>query len=200
MEITNEQRVQIEASLRDKYEKVAAGAPGQFKYPTGESGLSGLGYRREWYEHLPKPVRECFCGVGNPFAMGLPGKGAHVLDVGCGCGVDTLIAAGAAGPGGRAVGLESSQAMLAKARENAQASGASNAEFVEGNAETLPFEDATFDLVTSSGVYNLVIDKKKALAEAFRVLKPGGRLQIADQILTGPPPLSREDMVASWFT
>ena len=200
MDITTEQRRHIEASLQDKYEKVAAGTPGQFRYPTGEAGLSGLGYRPEWYEHLPQPVRDCFCGVGNPFAMGTPAKGAHVLDVGCGCGVDTLIAAGFAGSEGRAVGVERSEAMLNKARENAQASGAANAEFVEGNAETLPFEDATFDLLTSSGVYNLVIDKKKALAEAYRVLRPGGRLQIADQILTGPPPLSVEDMVASWFT
>lgn len=200
MDITKEQREHIEASLRDKYDKVAAGTPGQFKYPTGDAGLSGLGYRQEWYEHLPRPVRDCFCGVGNPFAMGLPDKSAHVLDVGCGCGVDTLIAAGFAGPDGRAVGLESSQAMLEKARQNARDAGTGNAGFVEGNAETLPFEDASFDLVTSSGVYNLVIDKIKALSEAFRVLKPGGRLQIADQILTGPPPMSVEDMVASWFT
>lgn len=200
MEVSQEQRQHIEASLRDKYEKVAAGASGQFRYPSGEAGLKGLGYEPDWYEPLPRPVRECFCGVGNPFSMGLPAKGARVLDVGCGCGVDTLLAAGFAWPQGNAVGLERSPTMLAKARENAQVTGIVNAAFMPGSAEFLPFADASFDLVISSGVYNLVIDKEKALAEAYRVLAPGGRLQVADQILTGPPPLSKEDMVASWFT
>jgi SAM-dependent methyltransferase len=200
MNITQQHREHIEASLRDKYEKVAAGAPGQFRYPTGETGLEALGYQRQWYERLPRPVRDCFCGVGNPFAMGLPANGDCVLDVGCGCGVDALLSAGFVGPLGKAVGLESSQAMLAKARDNARTAGVVNAEFIDGNAESLPFENDAFDVITSSGVYNLVIDKKKALDEAFRVLKPGGRLQVADQILTGPTPLSVEDMVVSWFT
>jgi arsenite methyltransferase len=200
MIITQKHRAHIEASLLDKYEKVAAGTPGQFRYPTGEAGLKTLGYQRDWYKPLPKSVRDCFCGVGNPFAMGLPAKGARVLDVGCGCGVDTLLAAGFVGPEGKAVGVESSPAMLAKARNNARVSAIAHAAFLEGNAESLPFEEATFDLVISSGVYNLVIDKKKALAEVFRVLKPGGKLQVADQILTGPPPFSVEEVVASWFT
>lgn len=200
MDITLDQRRSIEAALRCKYEKVAAGQPGQFKYPTGEAGLEGLGYELSWYAQLPRGVRECFCGVGNPFALGLPAPGDRVLDVGAGCGVDTLIAAGLVGPGGEAVGIESSTAMLAKARENARDAGIENAVFIDGNAELLPFEDASFDLVTSSGVYNLVIDKVKALSEAFRVLRPGGRLQVADQVLTGPPPLSEAEVVASWFT
>ena len=200
MAIGQQQREHIQASIRDKYRKVAAGRPGQFKYPTGTAGLSGLGYDPAWYAHLPPQVRECFCGVGNPFAMGIPGKGQQVLDVGCGCGVDTLVAAGLVGPGGRAVGVESSPEMLLKAQENARAAGAGNAVFLDGAAEALPVEDSSMDLVVSSGVYNLVVDKQKALAEAFRVLRPGGRFQVADQILTGPPPLSEGDMVASWFT
>jgi SAM-dependent methyltransferase len=200
MNITQEQRGRIEAMLRDKYRKVAAGEPNQFRYPTGSAGLSGLGYDPAWLEALPFGVRECFCGVANPFLMGLPAKGARVLDVGCGCGVDTIIAAGMVGPDGRADGVESSPEMLARARSNAKQAGVANAFFHEGAAEILPFEDAAFDMVISSGVYNLVVDKEKALAEAFRVLKPGGRLQVADQMLTGPPPFSVEDMVASWFT
>lgn len=195
-----EQRIQIEASIRDKYRKVAAGSAGQFRYPTGQAGLDGQGYAPQWLERLPPAVRECFCGVGNPFSMGLPAAGQGVLDVGCGCGVDTLVAAGLVDEAGRAVGLEMSPDMLATARLNAQASGAQNAEFVEGSAEKLPFEDASFDLVISSGVYNLVIDKQAALAEAFRVLRPGGRLQVADQMLTGPASMSPGEAVASWFT
>lgn len=200
MQITNEQREHIRTSILDKYRKVAAGEPGQFRYPTGEEGLAGLGYEPGWISHLPQRVRECFCGVGNPFAMGLPEPGMKVLDVGSGCGVDTLVSAGFAGPGGMAVGVEMSPEMLGKARGNAHESEAGNAYFVQATADVLPFADGTFDMVTSSGVYNLVVDKRAALAEAFRVLKPGGRLQVADQILTGPPPMSASDMVASWFT
>jgi arsenite methyltransferase len=132
--------------------------------------------------------------------MGLPAKGCVVLDVGCGCGVDTLVAAEIAGETGHAVGVEMSTDMLATACLNAQAAGADNVEFVEGSAERLPFEDASFDLLISSGVYNLVIDKHAALAEAFRVIKPGGRIQIADQMLTGAAPMSPGEAVASWFT
>jgi len=200
MNITNEQRGQIRSSILEKYGKVASGAAGQFRYPTGSAGLEGLGYKQEWYGHLPVAVRDCFCGVGNPFALGEPLPGWRVLDVGCGCGVDTLVAAGFAGPSGEAVGVEMSPGMLGRASENAVSAGVSNVRFVEGSAESLPFGDNEFDLVISSGVYNLVVDKEKALAEAYRVLKPGGRLQVADQMLTGPPPLNEADMVASWFT
>ncbi|KAF0233353.1 MAG: type 11 [Desulfovibrionaceae bacterium] len=200
MQITTEQRSQIEASIRDKYRKVASSAAGLFRYPTGQAGLDGQGYAPQWLKHLPPAVRECFCGVGNPFSMGLPAKGQAVLDVGCGCGVDTLVAAGLVGETGRAVGVEMSTDMLATARLNAQAAGAENVEFAEGSAERLPFEGASFDLLISSGVYNLVIDKQAALTEAFRVLKPGGSIQIADQMLTGPAPMSPGDAVASWFT
>lgn len=200
MQITTEQRRHIEASIRDKYRKVSSSAAGLFRYPTGQAGLDGQGYAPQWLKHLPPAVLECFCGVGNPFSMGVPAKGQAVLDVGCGCGVDTLVAAELVGEAGRAVGLEMSPDMLGTARLNAQAAGARNVEFVEGSAEKLPFEDAVFDLLISSGVYNLVIDKQAALAEAFRVLKPGGRLQIADQMLTGPAPSAPGDAVASWFT
>ena len=113
---------------------------------------------------------------------------------------DTLIAANFVGPGGQAVGVESSLSMLAKAQDNARAAGIGNALFLDGDAESLPFEDSAFDMITSSGVYNLVIDKTRALAEAFRVLKPGGRIQIADQVLTGPAPMTQAERVASWFT
>jgi len=200
MQIAHEQRKHIQASIRDKYGQVAAGRAGKFKYPTGQAGLSGLGYHEAWTGRLPPGVLDCFCGVGNPFSLGLPGPGARVLDVGSGCGVDTLVAAILAGPDGRAVGVESTPEMLAKARENATTAGAANAVFLAGSAESLPLGDAQFDLVISNGVYNLVPDKDQALVEAFRVLKPGGRFQVADQMLIGPPPLSASEMMATWFT
>ncbi|GFK95342.1 Ubiquinone/menaquinone biosynthesis C-methyltransferase UbiE [Fundidesulfovibrio magnetotacticus] len=189
----------IRSSILEKYSRVATRALGEFRYPTGEAGLQGLNYDTAWYAHLPRPVRECFCGVGNHFSMGLPEPGSRVLDVGCGCGVDSLIAAHLVGPDGFAVGVEFSPGMAAKARENALASGTANAAFARGTAEALPFADESFDELRSSGVYNLVMDKEQALREALRVLRPGGRLLVADQALTGLPPQTEADAVASWF-
>lgn len=171
-----------------------------FDYPTGEAGLRGLGYGENLLALVPPAVRTCYCGVGNPFLPGLPRAGQTVLDIGCGAGVDTLIAAGLVAAGhtagqavgqaagqaeGQAHGLELSPDMLQRARENALLAGAHNAAFTEGQAEALPFPDASIDLVISNGVLNLVQDKPKALAEIRRVLRPGGRVQLADQLLTG---------------
>jgi len=192
-------RERVRASILEKYSKVASRAQGQFRYPVGEAGLEGLGYNTEWYAHISLEIRACFCGVGNPFGMGAPSLGERVLDVGCGCGVDVLVAARLCGPEGFAAGVEFSPEMAARARANARASGTANAGIARGAAEELPFEDARFDRVFSSGVYNLVVDKPRALREAWRVLRPGGRLQVADQMLTGPPPLSEEEALGSWF-
>lgn len=200
LDFTPEERQRIASSILEKYEKVAAGPKGHFRYPTGQKGLDELGYDSALTALFPVEVREHFAGVGALFSMGAPARGERTLDVGCGAGVDTLIAAHSVGPEGQAVGLEFSAQMLARARRNRELAEAGNACFARGTAETLPFADQSFDLVVSNGVLNLVVDKHKALAEALRVLKRGGRLQVADQVLTGPPPLSRADMLSSWFT
>ena len=137
--------------------------------------------------------------MGNPLDLGPIRPGERVLDVGCGAGVDAIMAARLVGGTGRVVGLEFSPDMLAKARANAAKAQAGNLSFVPGSAESLPFPDASFDVVISNGAYNLVVDKGAALAEAFRVLAPGGRLFVADQVLVGPPPQSREEAVSCWF-
>lgn len=199
MEMTDTDRRRIAEAIRDKYRQVARDVRGRFKYPTGPEGLAALGYDPALYGHLPAEVLAGFCGVGNPFSAGPVRPGWAVLDVGCGQGVDACIAARQAEPGGRVTGLDGSPEMLGRAKANALLAGAGNLAFVEGEAGALPFANAGFDLVLSSGVYNLVIDKPRALAEAFRVLKPGGRLQVADQMLTGPPPLSVAEQVANWF-
>ena len=199
MKLSMQQRERIATSLDEKYRSVAAAPEGQFQYPTGQAGLDGLGYEPGWYAHIPEQVRRFFCGVGNPFKAGLPAPGQRVLDVGCGAGVDTLIAAGMVGFEGLACGVERSFPMLTRACRNREACGPDLGHFVGSVAEALPFADASFDLVISSGVYNLVVDKHDALAEAYRVLKPGGRLQVADQMLVGPPPLSEEEAALSWF-
>ena len=199
MDMTIAERQTISLAIREKYRKVVRDVQGGFRYPTGRAGLVGLKYDQGLYVHLPDGVLAGFCGVGNPFSAGPVLPGWAVLDVGCGQGVDVCIAAGQAGPAGRVAGVDGSPEMLKRARAHAALARAANTQFLEGSAEALPIGDAGFDLVISSGVYNLVIDKPRALAEAWRVLKPGGRLQVADQMLTGPPPPSRADQVASWF-
>lgn len=178
-------RSNIEDQIRDRFSKVALNPQGMFSYPIGREGLLALSYDETLLDRFPLSVQKSYCGVGNPFSAGLPQPGEAVLDVGCGAGVDALFAAHYVGPQGRVVGLEFSSDMMACAQANAEASALGNVTFVPGSAEALPFADASFDLLLSNGVYNLVLRKRQALAEALRVLRPGGRLQVADQILVG---------------
>jgi SAM-dependent methyltransferase len=171
----------LKQAILDRFKQAAQSPEGLFQYPTGEAGLRGLHYPSELTEALPEDVRRCFCGVGNPFLPGLPQPGDDVLDIGCGAGVDAIIAARVV-QSGRVVGLDMSPEMLTRARHNADLAGTDNVEFVLSVGDTLPFEDASFDVLLSNGVLNLIVDKARILSEAFRVLRPGGRLQVADQI------------------
>jgi SAM-dependent methyltransferase len=145
-----------------------------------------VGYPVEWLDQLPVEAVESFAGVGFPFRANVIHEGDRVLDIGCGSGTDTLIAASLVGTTGRAYALDMTPAMLAKMRSNATKALARNVKIIEGNAEAIPLPDSSVDVVTSNGVLNLVPDKSKAFAEIFRVLRPGGRAQIAD-IVVGKP-------------
>ena len=142
-------------------------------------------YDPEIFQALPGSALESFCGVGNPFSIGEIRGGESVLDIGCGGGVDTMIAATMGGPTGRVVGVDMSSEMAERARQNLSLTNLGNVTFQESSAEDLPFSDKDFDVVISSGVFNLIPDKLTALREVFRVMKPGGRLMMADQFLTG---------------
>jgi len=190
---------QIETGIRGKYVKVAKGVGGLFKYPTGRTGLEGLTYDSTRTRVLPDVVADSFCGVGNPFALGPIQAGERVLDIGCGTGVDTFIAAQMVGPTGKAVGIDLVPEMLDKAEENLALINLENVIFKMATAENLPFADAEFDVVTSNGAFNLIPDKAKALTEIFRILKPGGRLMIADQILVGQLQPNIKKRIKSWF-
>jgi arsenite methyltransferase len=127
-----------------------------------------------------------FAGVANPWQLGRLSAGERVLDLGSGAGTDSLIAAQMVGERGHVTGIDMTPAMLAKARASAEAMGLANVEFVEGEAERLPFPDESFDVVISNGVIDLIPDKDAVFSELSRVLVPGGRLQIADVTIQNP--------------
>ena len=199
MELTPKDRKRIKESIRGKYTKVARNPENLFKYPTGRLGLETLKYEKQILQAMPDGVAISYCGVGNLFTLGPIYEGEAVLDVGCGTGVDTIVAANKVGPTGIVTGIDLVPKMLAQARANARMMDLKNVNFLEASAEKLPFPDINFDVVISNGVFNLVIDKPKALAEAFRVLRPGGRLMIADQILVGQLPREKQARIENWF-
>ena len=196
-ELTPQERQQIEEGIRGKYVKVAISPEGQFRYPTGRAGLEALHYDPYLIRVLPESVTAAYCGVGNPFSLGPIHPGDNVLDIGCGAGVDTIFAAMMAEPSGKVTGIDLVPEMLERAKENARLS-ALNIIFQEGSAEDLLFYDNTFDVVISNGAFNLVVDKVKALGEVYRVLKPGGRFLLADQILAGELPKETKARIENW--
>ncbi len=188
----------IREGINEKYKRVAVSPDGNFNYPTGRAGLEGQKYDSELLSMLPENVLASYCGVGNPFSLGPINKGEAVLDIGCGAGVDALLAASMVAPEGKVIGIDLTPEILKRARTNLGETSLNNVAFQEGSAEQLSFPDGTFDVVISNGVFNLIPDKAKALREVFRVLKSSGRFLLADQILMGDTPADTESMVANW--
>ena len=177
------------ALLKDEIKKTYACVSNEpetdFIFPTGRVWAQDLGYPEE-LARVPDASAESFAGVANPFSLGRLEPAERVLDLGCGAGTDSLVAAQMVAPEGRVVGIDMTPEMLAKARGSASEMAAENVEFVEGEAERLPFPDESFDVVISNGVIDLIPDKDAVFAELFRVLLPGGRIQIADVTIENP--------------
>jgi arsenite methyltransferase len=169
--------------IRQTYTDVSTDRDQAFIFPTGRAWAEELGYPAAELARVPDATAASFAGVANPFALGALDPDEVVLDLGCGAGADLLIAAQMVGPEGRAIGIDMTPAMLDRARESAAAMGLANVELHESLIESLPLEDASVDVVTSNGVIDLVPDKDAVFAELDRVLRPGGRLQIADVII-----------------
>ena len=198
-QITRDDLNKIEAGIRDKYRKVAENQQGLFAYPTGRAGMEAQKYDPRLISALPEVVISSYCGVGNPFSLGPINKGDVILDIGCGAGVDTILAAMMAGPTGKAAGIDIVPEMLQRATSNLGMTGLKNVSFMKTSGEDLPFEDAEFDVVISNGVINLIPDKAALLKEVMRVLKPGGRLMVADQVATGNVSKDLKARLANWF-
>jgi SAM-dependent methyltransferase len=188
----------LRTAIREEYEVVALEPQRGFHFHTGRPLAALLGYEAEWLEGIPEASIESFAGTGNPFSIGQIRPGERVVDVGCGAGIDSLIAARMVGPTGRVIGVDMTPAMLAKARRSAAEAQLSNVEFLEGFAESLPIPDGWADVVISNGVLNLMPDKAAALKEMARVLKPGGRLQIGDILVQKAVPTSAKRKIDLW--
>jgi SAM-dependent methyltransferase len=175
----------LKSEIKKTYSSVSAEPGKDFIFPTGRAWAEDLGYPDE-LASVPESAVESFAGVANPWTMGRLAAGERVLDLGCGAGTDSLVAAQMVGADGHVTGIDMTAPMLAKARAAATEMGVANVEFVEAEAEQLPFGDASFDVVISNGVIDLIPDKDAVFAEIFRVLAPGGKIQLADVTIQNP--------------
>jgi len=174
----------LRAEVQTMYSRVATSPDGEFHFHRGPHyAATMLGYDAAELAALPSEVTTSFAGVGNPHAVNTIPAGATVVDIGCGAGTDLLLAARRTGPRGRAIGVDMTEAMRTRAMNGAAAAGLGNVEVRNGDATRLPIEDRSVDVVISNGVLNLVPEKERAIAEIARILKPGGRVQIADIII-----------------
>jgi SAM-dependent methyltransferase len=175
----------LKSEIKKTYACVSEEPGRDFIFPTGRAWAEDLGYPAE-VANVPETAVESFAGVANPFSLGRLEPGERVLDLGSGAGTDSLVAVQMVGPDGDVTGIDMTSQMLAKACAAAAEMGAANVAFVEGEAERLPFPDASFDVVISNGVIDLIPDKEAVFSEIFRVLAPGGRIQIADVTIQNP--------------
>jgi arsenite methyltransferase len=189
---------ELRQAIRDEYDVVAREPERGFHFHTGRPLAHLLHYDEQWLEGIPDPTIASFAGTGNPFRVGALRPGDHVVDVGSGAGLDSLIAAHMAGPDGAVIGVDMTPAMLARARQSANDCGLHNVEFRESFAEALPVSDDWADVVISNGVLNLLPDKAAALSEMHRVLRPGGRLQIGDILVQKAVPESAKRKIDLW--
>jgi len=191
-------RDRLRQQISVKYTDVALEPERGFHFHTGRPLAGMLGYADAEVNWLPGATVESFAGTGNPFALGRLREGEVVVDVGCGAGFDTLLAACQVGPGGKVIAVDMTAAMRDKTRAGADLLGLTNVEVRHGFAEELPIESGSADVVISNGVINLCPDKAAVMREVYRVLRPGGRFQIGDIVVHKEVPQDAKDDIDLW--
>lgn len=189
---------ELRVEIKKEYTNVALDPNKGYHFHTGRRLANLIGYDEALYAGLPEANIASFAGTGNPFSVGPVHPGKTVVDVGSGAGFDSLIASRLVGSSGRVVGVDMTSEMLKKARVGAEDMGATNVEFREGLAESLPLPDHFADVLISNGVLNLTLDKTETLREWFRILKPGGRLQVGDILVEREVPSDALDDISLW--
>lgn len=194
----NLDREQLRLAIQEEYKEVALHPDQGFHFHTGRKLAGILGYEDEWLENIPADAVDSFAGTGNPFRIGELQEGEKVVDMGCGAGIDTLIAGHKVGSSGKAIGIDMTDAMLNRARSALKQTELDNVEFRQGYAEDMPVESGWADVIISNGVFNLMPDKLAVLKEMHRILSPEGRLQIADILVTREVPDSAKRKMDLW--
>ncbi len=184
--------------IRTEYAEVAVAPDKGYHFHTGRRLAEMLEYPADVIDWMPARSLDSFAGTGNPHSAGEIPEGSNVVDIGCGSGFDTLVAARQVGPTGKVIGVDMTPEMVEAAREGVAASGVTNTEILEGYAEELPVADEWADVVISNGVFNLCPNKPAALREFYRVLKPGGRLQLGDILIQKALPESAKHDIDLW--
>jgi arsenite methyltransferase len=191
-------REELRRRVSEKYRDVAVNPALGFHFHTGAPLAALLGYDAATIAAIPAGTVESFAGTGNPFIFGDLGEGEYVVDVGCGAGLDTLIAASQVGPGGHVYAIDMTAEMREKAAAAAASMGFEHVEVLSGYAEDLPLPDAVADVLISNGVVNLCPDKQAVFREMYRVLKPGGRIQVGDILVHVEVPQEAKDDIELW--
>ena len=176
--------LRLRAEIESIYRRVATEPAGDFHFHRGPTyAAEMLDYDAGALARLPADSTASFAGVANPHRLAAMTPGATVVDIGCGAGMDLMLAAGAVGPGGRAIGVDMTEAMAGRARTAAKSRGLDNVEVRLGDAMSLPVDSESVDVVISNGVLNLTPDKEQAFGEVFRILKPGGQFLYGDIVV-----------------
>jgi SAM-dependent methyltransferase len=188
----------IRNQIRERFARIARSPESERVFPVGPESAKSLGYAADEIDSLPSEVTESFSGVGNPLSLGNLIVGQTVLDLGCGAGLDSILAARRVGATGKVIAIDMTEDMLDKGQSNSTSLGITNVTFLLADAESLPVPDGVVDVVITNGVFNLCPDKPKVLAELYRVLRPQGCLQMADILLHADVTAEEVAKIGTW--